>query len=207
MANKLKQIVTAKAELMFPHLTTTETYNGQDTGKYTATLKFTKEDTDKLIEVLQNEWDAALSKGELADKKPKRGTLPNLGFREDKNGEIIFKAKTNATIKTKTGAVLERSVPVYDAKLKPMEAVLVGHGSIVKASLSLNPYFTSSTNYGISLYLDGLQVLDLKEPGSGASASSLGFNQEEGYSAEDEEENVAAGIPFVPEDTNDKEEF
>lgn len=202
MANKLKQIITPKGEILFPHLTRTETYQGQDTGKYTVTLKFSKEDSDKLIDLLEKEWDAAISKGDLADKKPKRGTAPNLGFREDKNGDIIFKAKTNATIKTKTGATMNKTVPVFDAKRQPITEE-VGHGSVGKAALSLNPYFANSTNYGISLYLDGIQVLDLKEPGSfGADAASLGFEEEDGFVSIQDADTLGFG-----EESDNTEEF
>ena len=42
-------------------------------------------------------------------------------------------------------------------------------------------------NYGISLRLTGVQIIDLKESGT-ASASSLGFGQEEGYTFSSQED-------------------
>lgn len=181
---KLPQLVTPKGELLYPRIRQTETFQGQDTGKYTITMKFSKEDTDKFIERLEAEWNKASKSPELHGKTFKRGTLPNLSYREDKNGDIIFKAKTSATIKTKTNEIIERTVPVYDAKGKPIEDD-IGHGSIGRVSVNLAPYYVSSSNYGIVMYLNGIQVVDYKAPGSYASASALGFVEEEGYTVQD----------------------
>lgn len=195
MANNKVQIVTAKGEILYPKIRTTELYNGEDTGKYAVNIKFSKEDTDKFMGRLEDEWEAAKQSAEFKGKTFKKGVPPNLGFREDKDGDIIFKAKTSATIKTKKGDIIERTVPVFDAKGKPIEGD-IGHGSIGRLSVTPAPYHTSSTNFGIVLYLNGIQIIDLKPPGSFNSAEALGFEEEEGYTVED----PAADMGFT-EDT------
>ena len=134
MANNNKvQIVTAKGEILYPKIRQTETFNGEDTGKYVVSIKLSKEETDKLIARLEDEWEAAKQSPEFRNKTFKKGTEPNLGYREDKDGDIVFKAKTSAVIKTKKGETIEREVPVFDAKGKPIKDD-IGHGSIGRLS-------------------------------------------------------------------------
>jgi len=202
--NKLKTIVTPKGTAMYPCLRTTETYMGTDTGKYSVQIKLSEEDTKELMDTLEKEWEAASTSPDFKDKKFKRGTVPNLSYREDKDGDIIFKAKTNATFKSKTGEVFTKTIPIFDAKGKPIKGD-IGHGSIIKLAVSLAPYAVSTTNYGIAMYLNGVQVITMKHRGEyGADASSLGFGAEEGYSVEDEEAEDA--VPFdTEEDENESE--
>ena len=207
MSNKerLTTLVTPKGTALYPCLRTTEQFQGQDTGKYTIQIKLSEEDTNALIGRLEKEWEAASQSPDFKDKKFKKGTVPNLGYREDKEGDIIFKAKTNATIKSKTGEVFDKTVPIFDAKGKPIKDD-IGHGSVVKVSVSLAPYAVSSTNYGIALYLNGVQVISLKRRGEyGADASALGFGEEEGYSSEEEEKEDE--VPFDTDEEEDDTDF
>lgn len=199
----LTTIVTPKGTAMYPCLRSTETFNGTDTGKYTVQIKLSEEDTKELVERLEKEWEAASQSPEFKDKKFKKGTVPNLGYREDKEGDIIFKAKTNATFKSKTGEVFQKTVPIFDAKGKPIKGD-IGHGSIIKVSMSLAPYAVSATNYGIALYLNGVQVITMKHRWEyGADASSLGFGEEEGYSVAEDED---IDVPFDTEEPESDEE-
>lgn len=197
------QIVTPKGEALYPHIRATECFQGQDTGKYAISVRFGKEDTEKLIERLEQEWEQAKNQGDMTTKRFGRGSTPNLGFREDDKGDVIFKFKTNATIKTKTGDVIKKTVPLFDAKCKPMDGD-IGAGSIVRVSTVIAPYYMSSTNYGLALYLQGIQVLDYKEPGQFGSADSLGFGEEEGFSNTAEADAVGFG-QNIPNDLNDTE--
>ena len=202
--NKLKTIVTPKGTAMYPCLRTTETYMGTDTGKYSVQIKLSEEDTKELMDTLEKEWEAASTSPDFKDKKFKRGTVPNLSYREDKDGDIIFKAKTNATFKSKTGEVFTKTIPIFDAKGKPIKGD-IGHGSIIKLAVSLAPYAVSATNYGIAMYLNGVQVITMKHRGEyGADASSLGFGAEEGYSVEEEEAEDA--VPFDTEENENGSE-
>ena len=192
---KFVQIVTPKGEAFFPNLKTTEKYEGVDTGKYTCQIKLSDKDTSALIARLEEEWDKAKESPELAGKNFKRGTEPVLGYRETKNGEILFKAKTNAEGKSKAGERFVKTVPVLDTRGHQIKAD-VGQGSIIKLSMTVAPYYMTSTNYGLSLYLNGVMVYDLKEKSFGQDAASLGFStDEEGY-VEGEDDDLD-DIPFV----------
>ena len=95
-------------------------------------------------------------------------------------------------------------MPIFDAKGKPIKGD-IGHGSIVKLAVSLAPYAVSATNYGIAIYLNGVQVITMKHRGEyGADASSFGFGAEEGYSVDEDE--AADEVPFDTEEPEDEEE-
>lgn len=179
--NQLTQIVTPSGIAVYPHLRTTEVYEGNDSGKYTCGIKLSKEDTDKLISKIENEWEMAKKTPEMDGKRFARNTQPSLGWREDKNGDIVFKAKTNAVIKTKAGEIIEKDVPVFDKYGKPMEKdVEVGNGSTIQLCILLRPFYGSSTIYGVQLLLKAVRVINYVPPGSGSmSAADCGFTCEE----------------------------
>lgn len=103
-------------------------------------------------------------------------------------GFTIFKFKQNATIKMKNGETVKVTIPLFDAKGKPLPANVVPYsGSVVKVSYSLRPYFMESTDKaGISLDLSAVQVLELVSS-SGGTADQYGFGSEDGYEADDAE--------------------
>ena len=84
-------------------------------------------------------------------------------------------------IQTKNGA-WERRVPIFDASGKEISAELtsIGSGTRGRIAYELMPYYMNDKNYGVSLRLTGVQIIELKETGS-VSASSLGFEACEGY--------------------------
>lgn len=199
MANKLTQITTPNGTAVYPHLRTTEVFEGNDSGKYTCGIKLSKADTDKLINRIENEWEMAKKTPEMDGKRFGRNTAPSLGFHEDKNGDIVFKAKTNAVIKTKTGDVIETTVPVFDKYGKPMDKdVEVGNGSTIQLCILLRPFYGSSTIYGVQLLLKAVRVVNYVPAGNGSvSASDCGF--------EVEEEN--SDVPFCDEYKEDGADF
>ncbi len=187
MANNFAQVVTPKGVAVYPKLRTTEVFDGEDTGKYVCSIKLSKEDTDKLIERIDNEWEMAKKTPEFDGKRFGRNTNPNLGYHEDKQGDIVFKAKTNAVIKTKAGEIIEKTVPVFDKYGKPFDVEMeVGNGSTIKMCMLLRPFYASSTIYGIQLLLKAVQVLEYVAPSMGnVSAADCGFECTEGAAEEE----------------------
>lgn len=171
------QITTPIGTAIYPHLRSTERFEDEDSGKYTCTIKLSQEDTEKLMKRIENEWEMAKKSPEFDGKRYGRNSAPVLGFGEDKDGDIRFKAKTNAVIKTKTGEVIEKTIPVFDSHGKPMaEDIEVGHGSTIRLCMLLRPFYASSSIYGVQLLLKAVQVLDYVAPGFGdASAEECGF--------------------------------
>lgn len=108
-------------------------------------------------------------------------------YEKDKEGRIVMKFKQKAVITKKDGSKITVKIRQFDSKGKPID-VNIGRDSVIKVSFSANPYYMPSTRTcGLSLRLLAVQVISLNEFGD-ASASSYGFEEEEGYSGEEEEE-------------------
>lgn len=190
--------VTPKGSLLFPHIYEPETYEGKDVG-YTVNIKFDQKETDALMAVI----DAELEKAKHSIKlKPgqKWSAEPFLGYREDKDGDIVFKFKANSHYTAKSGEMHKVTIPVFDAHGKPIKDPLsIGNGTIAKVAYTLVPYWISKVVNGIKLRLDAVQIIDLKEYGE-KDAKGYGFGEEEGgFSAPEEEDDS----PFTEEDTDE----
>jgi hypothetical protein len=172
-----KRVTSPRGEALYPYLKAPEVYEGEEVG-YTIQVKFSKEDTDKILGILEEELESAKNSSEFKGKRWSKE--PRMGFREDQNGDIVFKFKTKATITTKAGDTVKRTVPVFDAKGKPVD-VTIGNGSVVRVAFQIVPYWKSSTNNGLSLYLDAVQVIELVEYKGGGNASAFGFGEEDGF--------------------------
>lgn len=190
-----KRVTSPRGEALYPYLKAPEVYEGEEVG-YTIQVKFSKEDTDKILAILEEELESAKNSSEFKGKRWSKE--PRMGFREDQNGDIVFKFKTKATIKTKAGDVVKRTVPVFDAKGKPVD-VTIGNGSVVRVAFQIVPYWKSSTNNGLSLYLDAVQIIELVEYKGGGNAAAYGFGEEEGFVGgeetpfDDDEDAVTSG--------------
>lgn len=180
--NTYKQITTPVGTAVYPHLRTTERFEGNDSGKYSCSIVLDAAATEKLMQTIENEWEMAKKTSEFEGKRFARNSTPSLGYTEAENGEIRFKAKTNAVIKTKTGEILEKTVPIFDAKNKPMaEDVEIGNGSKIRLCMLLRPFYVSSSIYGVQLLLKAVQVIEYVEPtfGGEVTADSCGFEADE----------------------------
>lgn len=95
-------------------------------------------------------------------------------------GNIVFKTKLKARVKSRDGQTFEQKPMVVDAKRTPMtQNVLVGNGSLVNVAAEPIPYVMQSTKQvGVSLRLKAVQVINLVEYASNSSAI---FDEEEGY--------------------------
>ena len=72
-------------------------------------------------------------------------------------------------------------------------------GTRGRIAYELMPYYMNDKNYGVSLRLTGVQIIELKDTGS-VSASSLGFEACEGYTH-------TAPIPFDDVPATEEEDF
>ena len=192
--------VTPKGSLLFPHIYEPETYEGKDVG-YTVNIKFDQKETDALMAVI----DAELEKAKHSIKlKPgqKWSAEPFLGYREDKDGDIVFKFKANSHYTTKSGETHKVTIPVFDAHGKPIKDPLsIGNGTIAKVAYTLVPYWISKVVNGIKLRLDAVQIIDLKEYGE-KDAKGYGFGEEEGgFSAPEEVDDS----PYADEEDTDED--
>lgn len=185
--------VTPLGTAMWSHLKTTEQFQGKDTNKYSISLALAPKDEQALLNVIAKEWQKFTESEE--GQKHKYKYDPVNGFKEGEDGrDNLFKFKMTANIKTKRGTTWERHVPVYDAGCKEISNDIdeLGNGSRVKVAYELVPFYMNDKNYGISLRLTAVQVLEFKD--SNETAESFGFGQEEGFHAETEQEEIE--VPF-----------
>lgn len=198
------QGVTPKGSLLFPHIYEPETYEGKDVG-FTVNIKLDQKETDAFIAVIDKELEKAKHSIKLKPGQ-KWSAEPFLGYREDKDGDIVFKFKANSQYTTKSGETHKVKIPVFDAHGKPIKATLsIGNGTIAKVAYTLVPYWISKVVNGIKLRLDAVQIIDLKEYGE-KDAKGYGFGEEEGFSTPEEDDDS----PFVDsseEDTDEDGEF
>lgn len=195
--------VTPKGSLLFPHIYEPEQYEGKDVG-YTVNIKFDQKETDALIAVIDEELQNAKHFIKLKPGQ-KWSAEPFLGYKEDKDGDIVFKFKANSHYTTKSGETHKVTIPVFDAHGKPIkEPLSIGNGTIAKVAYTLVPYWISKVVNGIKLRLDAVQIIDLKEYGQ-KDAKGFGFGEEEGFSAPEEKEEDDS--PFAEETDEDNGEF
>ena len=199
------QGVTPKGSLLFPHIYEPETYEGKDVG-FTVNIKFDQKETDAFIAVIDKELEKAKHSIKLKPGQ-KWSAEPFLGYREDKDGDIVFKFKANSHYTTKSGETHKVTIPVFDAHGKPIKDPLsIGNGTIAKVAYTLVPYWISKVVNGIKLRLDAVQIIDLKEYGE-KDAKGYGFGEEEGFSAPEEEEDDSPFVDSSEEDTDEDGEF
>lgn len=169
--------ISVKGTALFPHLRTPEEYQGSEIG-YTIKLSPSAEDVIKMEKVLRNELAKAATLPEFSGKGLDSEDA-YIGKGETNNGEVFFKFKTKASYINRNGERVERKVPIFDTEGNMIpDDVNVGHGSIVRVAYTPRPYYKSKRIKGITLYLNAVQVIQLKSFTQGAD--SFGFDTEGG---------------------------
>ena len=95
-------------------------------------------------------------------------------------GDLVFKSKMKARVKSRDGKVYEQKPMVVDAKKTPMDGnTLIGNGSTVKIAVEPIPYMMQATKtVGVTLRLKAVQVIDIVEYGNNAVSI---FEEEDGF--------------------------
>lgn len=188
-------------------------------GEYNVRLVLDQGPANKLLETVQPELDRAIEEAEekfkklpvATRKKLKAVTVNDLLTEvfdpdtEEPTGQYEVKLKTKASgVSQKTGKPWTRKLPLFDAKRNPLtgDDLQVWGGTIGKLAYTANPYFIPATGVaGVSLYLDAVQIKELSN-GTEKSASGFGFDEEEGFSADDGEEE---SDPFGEEEEEEQD--
>ena len=115
----------------------------------------------------------------------------------DTEGRYVFKTKASAFIKEGKPTA---TIPVLDAKLKPIKGVKVGEGTLAKLCVDLVGYSVAGKT-GVSVKLRLVQIINLVEYAGGATADAYGLTEEDGFDFEEDEDE-----PVTAEDTVEDEE-
>lgn len=180
-----KTYATPVGQAMYPRVHTPDTKFNPD-GVYSCQIKVSEEDFNAfkaqltpMIEQEYNKYCIAKGKDNL-----KRAMEP---LRINDEGDYIINAKQPAKVTTKSGEVLEFSIALYDADVKPLEdGITVGSGSKVRMSVQPYCWYVPSQGFGYTLKLKALQVLELVE----YDASGHGFSKESGFTQSESFEEV-----------------
>jgi hypothetical protein len=157
-------------------------------GEYSIQVSIPETQAAEVCEQLENMAQAKLS--EVVKEQPKlkavlsTRTPFDLDTDEAGNptGNILFKTKMKARVKSRDGRVYEQKPAVVDAKRTPMDgSQLIGNGSLVKVAVEPVPYMMQSTKQvGVTLRLKAVQIINLGEYGK--TATSI-FEEEDGFVA------------------------
>lgn len=222
MSNKPKftTITTPAGTAIYPKLTTPDT-KYKALGEYTTKVLLTAEEAQPIIDKYEAELatffeaeKAELMKGDGKAKAKAKGLKlatdrpfkPEYDDDGNETGNYIFNFKMPARIPREGKPDLVLQPDVFDAKGKKLTKVPeIWSGSKIRVSAQFRP-FNTAIGVGISLRLQAVQILELRQGGS-RDASGYGFDAEEGYSAEDGDDEAT---PFsqgatdsdAPEDDN-----
>ena len=217
------QGVSPKGTFKYPHLNTpdygTDEYP-KEGGEYNVKLILNAGEAEAFREVFSDLHELADTLGKAADKKrkpPSRKknpyTLNEIGNdvydeNDEPTGDVEFSFKTKASGKdAKTDKVWNKVLPIFDAKAKTIEDCdAIYGGTIGKLSFTAKAYWIAGQGMaGVSLYLNGAQIIDLVTGGGSATAEGMGFGEEDGYEAPEEDN---GGFDEEPEEeANGEEDF
>lgn len=192
MSKTDKTIVTTPAGIAkYPRLTTPDTkFNKFGDYKVTLVLDESDEGVPEFRTKIEKAEALAHANAKKALKPGKRLKLADSVIKphiDDENNEVEGKFEVNfksraAGVRESDGSKWERRVPLFDASKKPVKAN-VGGGSTLKVAAEVSEYNSPTLGAGITLRLEAVQVIDLKEFSGGRSAEGYGFGAEEGYEA------------------------
>lgn len=218
MAKQYKS--TPKGRFRFPAIVTPDYGNDQfpkPNGEFKVQLILGPKEAAILAKELQPLHDQAVEEGRekfaglKVEQRKKLGDLKITPLFEDEydketeepTGNKIFKFGTAASgVNKKTGEPWKRHIVVYDAQgnviKKPPQ---IWGGTVGKVGYECSPYFVPGQGMaGLKLYLAAVQIIELVS-GGGGDASQFGFGKEEGYVAQEDEQEQ--NLPFEPD--NDEE--
>lgn len=196
---------------VFPKLTVPDEYKGKKS--YSTGVKYLKADVQHILDKLTKmaeEYVVETTATLTADAKTKKGAakvaaekkvkevklhLPFKADVDDAGNEtdyVIIKAKMNDHY-VKEGKTVYLKPTLFDAANPPQQIkeIDVWGGSEIKVNVSIMPtYVDASGACGVTLRLQGVQIITLRQ--GGASAESMGFGAEEGGFS-------GANLPDAPE--------
>jgi hypothetical protein len=172
---KYNRVVSPKGLASYPFINKPSTKFNPE-GEYSIKLIVGKDEArsfanqiKSVIADYETEQKALLKKDKL-----KHADLP---YQVD-GDNVVFKFKSSAVIKARSGETWEQKVAIFDAKGNPCTD-LVGSNSVVKVACEIAPYYVPAIGLGASLRLKAVQVIELVAPSMLASASAFGFSAEE----------------------------
>lgn len=196
---KQQSYVTPAGIAQYPKLNAPDTKFVAE-GVYTTKLELSGEAAQELSAFLDTKYQEAIAEAKKNNpgKKVKEADAP---YSWNDSGTLTVNFKMKASGVTKDGKAWNRKPALFDAKGKPLDVgTNVGGGSTIIVNYTPSPFYTAMIGAGLSMRLEAVQVIDLKE-GGGQSADKFGFTEQDGFSAEE------TTNPFQGETVGDQEDF
>lgn len=166
------KIVTDNIELANAYLKPSYVYSEMGDISVTARIKKEEYENSELKNIIDASIDAAVEKARKENPKIKsqisgaQKVVPEINDDDEETGYVLLKIKNKAKFKTSSGEVKDRNITVVDNKLNPVaeeDYQTLTKGSIVRISATIMPYYVASSKQAsISLWLNGLQLVDPK---------------------------------------------
>jgi hypothetical protein len=156
--------------------------NGAEKRRFLTRIKFNDEDHRKVDAYLKK-----VAKDVLGDEDAK------LPWKKDKKtGELHLEATSGEKYRP----------PVWDAKNRAVpDSVIIGGGSTIRLDVTVNAY--EGFGGGINLYINAVQLLDLKQSARGKSS----FEEAEGFSYTGDDDADEDKSPFDPHSDSAGEDY
>lgn len=193
---KRTRYVTDVVVLQYPHLVDPDTKFDPD-GVFRTSIIYpesmevrlasTGAPAGTMVEVLQGVMDEARAEMEEQRKgkrplPPREPFEPQMDETNTHTGNLVSKLKTKAIYTARDGSTRRRQVPIFDSKGRPTLPTQIWSGTRARVSFTAAP-FQATMGYGVTLYLDGVQIIELVRGGNDAGAHGFGV-EDEGYEAE-----------------------
>lgn len=167
-----KSTTLPKGTLIFPKLNEPDDYKGKR--QYKTRIEFSDEDHRKV-----DAWLKKIAKDGGVSKLP--------WVKDKKTGKISLQAKSGE----------DHPPPFIDAKGNkiPRSKVRVGGGTMARVGVTANVY--DGFGGGVNLYIDGVQIIDLK------ASSRFQVEEEEGFTWDGSDDEDEAEAPTANADMDD----
>lgn len=172
---------------IYPHIKAPDPHKEYG-GDFTCKLRVPAAEAQEFIDFLEGVRDPYAAEEKKKDPKKKKWTVADVYEEEldddgEETGNLIFKFKLkHKIVDRETGEVKFTQRPaVFDSDGNQLKKVPnVGGGSTLIVGGTVVPYAMAATKLlGVSLRMEGVQILDLVEFG-GRDAESFGFGKQSG---------------------------
>lgn len=108
--------------------------------------------------------------------------FPETDKEGDETGNVCFRFGAKSEFKDKSGKVKPIHIGLFDTKKQPTTDE-IGMGSTIKVAYKAVPWVNPRLEYGCTLRIIAVQVIELVAPGGGGADASM-FDEEDGFEAE-----------------------
>ena len=188
---KTNQMTTPLGVAVYPRLTEPD-YKFNPEGMFSVVLRGPETTARPLITALENQLETYWDEQKKLKKKPnlKKADLPVKPAVDDEGnetGEWDFKFKMKHNVVTQSGKSWTQRPKLYDSKLRGFDGPGIGGGSELVVNFVPSTYYTPALGCGVTLRLNAVQVIKIKEYVSKNRPEDMGFEVTKGgYVAEEE---------------------